>query len=128
MLLKHNDEVEMSDSSEENVADLHQCKGSRTETARDQTLLRHTPESTTLDNMEGTSESTTLDNMEGTSESTTLDNMKGTSKSTTLDNMEGTPESTTLDNVNMSNTQPRHGKIVTSQASSKCSKRKQGKL
>ncbi|XP_045069612.1 uncharacterized protein LOC121559117 isoform X5 [Coregonus clupeaformis] len=88
-------------------------EGSTTETSRDQTLLRQTPESTTLDNMEGTSESTTLDNMEGTSESTTLDNMKGT------------PESTTLDNVHMSNTQPRHGKIVTSQASSKCSKGKQ---
>ncbi|XP_045076268.1 uncharacterized protein LOC121566168 isoform X2 [Coregonus clupeaformis] len=93
------DEVEMSDddSSEETIADLHQCK----ETSRDQTLLRQTPESTTLDNMEGTSESTTLDNMEGS------------------------PESTTLDNVHMSNTQPRHGKIVTSQASSKCSKGKQ---
>ena len=72
------------------------CKGSITETARDQTLLRHTPESTSLDNMEGTSEATTLDNMEGT------------------------PESTTLDDVNMSH------KIVTSQASSKGSKRKQG--
>ena len=96
------------------------CKGSITETARDQTLLRHTPESTSLDNMEGTSESTTLDNMEGTSESTSLDNMEGTSESTTLDNMEGTPESTTLDDVNMSH------KIVTSQASSKGSKRKQG--
>ncbi|XP_030199930.1 uncharacterized protein LOC115533528 [Gadus morhua] len=139
------DEVEMSDdSSEENVADLHQCKGSITETARDQTLLRHTPESTSLDNMEGTSESTSLDNMEGTSESTSLDNMEGTSESTTLynmegtsestsldnmkgtpesttlDNMEGTPESTTLDDVNMSH------KIVTFQASSKGSKRKQG--
>ncbi|XP_045072768.1 uncharacterized protein LOC121554601 isoform X2 [Coregonus clupeaformis] len=120
-------EVEMSDddSSEETITDLHQCKGSTTETSRDQTLLRKTPESTTLDNMEGTSESTTLDNMEGTSESTTLDNMEGTSESTTLDNMKGTPESTTLDNVHMSNTQPRHGKIVTSQASSKCSKGKQ---
>ncbi|XP_045068586.1 uncharacterized protein LOC123483143 [Coregonus clupeaformis] len=85
------DEVEMSDddSSEETIADLHQCKGSTTETSRDQTLLRQTPESTTLDNMKGT------------------------------------PESTTLDNVHMSNTQPRHGKIVTSQASSKCSKGKQ---
>ncbi|KAK0142631.1 hypothetical protein N1851_019441 [Merluccius polli] len=50
-------------------------EGSRIETSRDQTLLRHTPESTTLDNMEGTSESTTLVNMEGTSESTTLDNL-----------------------------------------------------
>ncbi|XP_045075228.1 variant surface antigen D-like [Coregonus clupeaformis] len=98
------DEVEMSDddSSEETIADLHQCKGSTTETSRDQTLLRQTPESTTLDNMEGTSESTTLDNMEGTSESTTLDNM------------EGTPESTTLDNVHMSNTQPRHAVKVRS--------------
>ncbi|XP_045072770.1 variant surface antigen D-like isoform X4 [Coregonus clupeaformis] len=109
-------EVEMSDddSSEETITDLHQCKGSTTETSRDQTLLRKTPESTTLDNMEGTSESTTLDNMEGTSESTTLDNMEGTSESTTLDNMKGTPESTTLDNVHMSNTQPRHAVKVRS--------------
>ena len=45
------------------------CKGSRTETGKDQTL-RHTPESTTLVNMEGAPESTTLDNMEGTPEST----------------------------------------------------------
>ncbi|XP_045070682.1 uncharacterized protein LOC123484401 isoform X2 [Coregonus clupeaformis] len=76
-----NPEVEMSDddSSEETIADLHQCKGSTTETSRDQTLLRQTPESTTLDNMEGTSESTTLDNMEGTSGVNHLDNMEGTS-------------------------------------------------
>ncbi|XP_030270806.1 uncharacterized protein LOC115580511 isoform X2 [Sparus aurata] len=74
--INHDDEVTTSDddSSEETVADLHQHKGSRTETPGNPS---HAPDSTTLDSMEGTSASTTLDNMEGTSASTTLDNKNG---------------------------------------------------
>ncbi|XP_036961819.1 uncharacterized protein LOC119023775 isoform X6 [Acanthopagrus latus] len=112
------DEVTTSDddSSEETIADLHQLKGSRTETSGDPS---HALDSTTLDSMEGTSASTTLDNMEGNSASTTLDNMEGTSVSTTLDNKNG-------------NTEPRNDsqqstalQVGTSKASSKCSSGKQ---
>ncbi|XP_041807624.1 uncharacterized protein LOC121616862 [Chelmon rostratus] len=54
------DEVATSDedSSEETLADLHQHKGSRTETSQDPSNALH---STTLDNMEGSSASATLD-------------------------------------------------------------------
>ncbi|MEQ2211083.1 hypothetical protein XENOCAPTIV_025894, partial [Xenoophorus captivus] len=52
------------DSDEETIADLHQQRGSRTETSEDP---NHTPDSTTFSNMETTSDSVTLDPLEGTS-------------------------------------------------------------
>ncbi|XP_030607071.1 uncharacterized protein LOC115795355 [Archocentrus centrarchus] len=52
------------DSDEETIPDLHQQRGSRTETSGDP---KHLPDSTTLSNMEATSDSVMLDHLEGTS-------------------------------------------------------------
>ncbi|MED6245114.1 hypothetical protein ATANTOWER_031603, partial [Ataeniobius toweri] len=57
------------DSDEETIADLHQQRGSRTETSEDP---NHTPDSTTLSNMEATSDSVMLDPLEGTSTKTVV--------------------------------------------------------